>query len=107
MRYGEVSEDGAWGVIREDYCDGVFSVVGKRQLGSYGPLVMTEFRAGRTVVVDDVANDARMTPAEREATAALQIRSYVIAPLLKAGRPAAVLVVHHLAPHRWTMMRFP
>jgi PAS domain S-box-containing protein len=103
VHYGEVSEDGAWAVIRDDYCDGVLSAVGKYQLSSYGPLVMTEFRAGRTVVVDDVENDARLTPAEREATAALQIRSYVIAPLLKAGRLAAFLVVHHLAPHRWAI----
>ncbi len=102
VHYGEVTEDGAWGVVREDYCDGVPSVVGKYNLDSYGPLITAEFRAGRTLVIDDVANGERLTPAEREATAGLQIGAYVIAPLFKAGRPAAVVVVHHVAPHRWT-----
>ena len=65
VHYGEVSEDGAWGVVREDYCDGVSSVVGKYRLDSYGPSVMAEFRAGRTLVIDDVGTDERLTPHER------------------------------------------
>ncbi len=101
--YGEVSEDGAWGVAGEDYADGVPSFAGKYHLDSYGALVMAEFRAGRTLVVDDVASDARLTPAERDATAALQIGSYVIAPLFKSGRAAAALVAHLLTAHRWTI----
>ena len=102
VHYAEVSEDGVWGDVREDYCDGVPSVVGRYHLDSYGPVVMAEFRAGRTLVVDDVANDARLTPAERKATAELQIGSYVVAPLFKTGRTAAVVAAHHRGPHRWT-----
>ena len=101
--YGELSQDGAWGVAGEDFCDGVPSIGGKYELGAYGPLVMAEFRAGRRLVVDDVASDPRMTPAERQRTAALHIEAYVVAPLFKAGRPVAILVVHHRTPHRWTM----
>jgi PAS domain S-box-containing protein len=101
VHYGEVTEDGAWGVVRQDDGDGALGVVWKYHLDSYGPLVMSELLAGRTLVIDDVVNEGRLTSAEREATAALKIGAYVIAPLLKAGRPVAFVVVHHAAPHRW------
>ncbi len=102
VHYGEVSEDGAWGIVREDYCDGVASVVGRHHLDTYGPRVMAEFRAGRMLVIDDVGTDARLTPKEREATEALEIGAYVIAPLLKGERLAALFVVHFRAPHQWS-----
>ena len=101
VHYGEVTEDGAWGIVRQDDGDGALGVVWKYHLDSYGPLVMSELLAGRTLVIDDVVNEARLTSAEREATAALKIGAYVIAPLLKAGRPVAFVVVHQVAPHRW------
>ena len=92
VHYGEVSEDGAWGMVRQDYCNGVASVVGKHHLDSYGPLVMAEFRAGRTLVIDDVGAEERLTQQERLATQALDIGAYAIAPLLKGGRLVALFV---------------
>ncbi len=102
VHYGEVSEDGAWGMVRQDYCNGVASVVGKHHLDSYGPLVMAEFRAGRTLVIDDVGAEERLTQQERLATQALDIGAYAIAPLLKGGRLVALFVVHFQTPHRWS-----
>ena len=102
VHYGGVSADGAWGVVREDYCNGVASVVGRHHLDSYGPVVMAEFRAGRTLVIDDVETDERLTPQERHATRALDIGAYVIAPLLKGGSLVALFVVHFQDAHRWS-----
>jgi PAS domain S-box-containing protein len=102
VQYGEVSDDGAWAVVRDDFCDGTPSVVGRHYLESYKPLVLEELRAGRTLVVDDVETDPRLTPEVRTATRALDIGAYAIAPLLKSGRVVALLVVQFRAPHRWS-----
>jgi PAS domain S-box-containing protein len=103
VHYGEVTADGAWGVVRRDYCaEGVPSVVGKYHLDSYGPLVIAEFRAGRTLVIHNVAEDERLTEEEKEATAALLLGAYVISPLFKNARPVALIVVHYARPHEWT-----
>lgn len=102
VHYAEVVEDGQFGLVRSDYADGLPSVVGRHRFDDYGPSVMAEFRAGRTLVVPDVASDPRLTPAERAATADLQIGSYVMVPLFKAGRAVAVLVVHQSTPRAWT-----
>jgi len=99
VHYGEVN--GAWGIVRRDDGDAAPGAVWKYHLDSYGPLIMSELLAGRTLVIDDVVNGGGLTPAEREATAALKIGAYAIAPLLRAGRSVAFVVVHHVAPHRW------
>ena len=102
VHYGEVSADGAWGVVRDDFCDGAPSVVGRYHLDSYKPLVMEDLRAGRTLAVDDVETDPRLTSEVRRATRALDIGAYAVAPLLKDGRLVALLVVQFRAPHRWS-----
>jgi len=102
VHYGEITDDGEHNVIRSDYTDGVPSVVGRHRFDDFGPGVMREFRAHRTLVVDDVASDVRLTPAEREATAALMIGAYVLVPLIKNDRPVATLVVHQSKARRWT-----
>jgi signal transduction histidine kinase len=102
VHYAEISGDGAVGTVTSDYHVGVPSVVGQHRLDDYGPAAMDVFRSGRTLVVADVHTDARLTPPERAATSALAIGAYVMVPLVKAGRVAAVLVAHHAAPHAWT-----
>ena len=96
----EVSEDGQWGIVREEYVDGVASVVGQHRLDDYGPFVMSELRAARTVAVDDVLEDPRLTAEERDAAAALQIGAYALSPLFKSDRPVALIVVQHVKPPR-------
>jgi len=62
---------------------------------------MREFRAGRTIRIDDVADDERLTPSERHATIDLGLAAYVMVPLMRLGRPVAALVVHQDRPRRW------
>ena len=102
VHYAEVVEGGAWGVVHADYCQGLPSVRGRHRFDDYGPAVMKEFRAGRTLVVNDVHADERLSPAERTATEALSIAAYVMAPLMKSGAAAALLVVHQSVPRVWT-----
>lgn len=98
----EVSNDGQWGIVREEYVDGVPSVVGQHRLDDYGPFVTSELRAARTVAIDDVLEDPRLTAAERDAAATLQIGACALSPLFKSDRPVALIVVQHVKPHRWS-----
>ncbi|MDT7856008.1 PAS domain S-box protein [Rubrivirga sp. S365] len=97
-----VSADGATGTVRTDYHDGVPSVVGTYDLDGYGRAAMDEFRAGRTLVVRDVAADPRLGTAAREATLALDIGAYVLTPVVRDGRGVALFVVHSAEPRDWT-----
>ena len=102
VHYAEVIEEGRAVIVHSDYTDGLPSVVGRYRLDDYGPGVMNDFRAGRTLVVPNVLADPRLSPAERAATLALDIEAYVMLPLMKAGRVVAVLVVHQSEPRAWT-----
>ncbi len=102
VHFAEVTEDGEWGVVRDDYSDGAPSVIGRYRLDNYGPAAFAEFRAGRPLVVHSVAEDERLSAEVRAATAALRIGAYVFSPLVKDGRPVAAIAVHHAQPHVWT-----
>jgi PAS domain S-box-containing protein len=102
VHYAEVEESGEYGIVSADYHPSCSSVVGRHRFDDHGPAVMNVFRAGRTVVVDDVTTDPRLRPEQRAATAALEIGAYVMVPLFKWNRAVAVLVVHHTGPHAWT-----
>jgi PAS domain S-box-containing protein len=100
--YLEVDEAAEFGIIRADYHSGVSSLVGWHRLDQYDPTVLDRFWAGRVVVVDDVSTDERLTPGERVVAGAFSIGAYVLVPLVRQGRTAAALLVHHTQPHRWT-----
>lgn len=102
VHYGQLVDDGEAVLVRADYrVDGVPSVVGRHSLDACGPIAMGEFLAGRTLVVHNVAEDERLTPQEKAATRALVIGAYVLAPLIKEGRPDAALAVHQSEPRDW------
>jgi PAS domain S-box-containing protein len=102
VHYGTVTADGAYGIVEEGYDDAVLDLAGRFHFDDYGQAVMGQFRAGSMVCIDDVARDARLTEVEREATLALGLGSYVMAPLMRMGRPIAVLVVHQSEARSWT-----
>jgi PAS domain S-box-containing protein len=103
VHYADVVGAGAErGVVREDYCDGVPSVVGTHVLDEYGQATMREVRSGRTLVIPDAKHDARLRDAERARTLALGVAAYVMVPLMKDGRPIALLVVDQSAPRDWS-----
>lgn len=100
--YGEVSADGEHVRVRGAYCKGVRRIDGLYRLDDFGPTLAAGFRAGRTVTVNNVAEDARLTAAERKATAAIDVASYTVMPLIKSGRLVAVFGVHQNEPRVWT-----
>jgi PAS domain S-box-containing protein len=101
--YAEMEQGGDHTRVEDDWrADGVASAAGRHRLDSYGPEFAAEYRAGRTVVVEDFEADPRSAglPAA-EAHSGLGVRAQIVVPLVKAGRLAALLFVHSAAPRRW------
>lgn len=100
--YGEIDETQALLSVEHDWTDGsVPSLAGTHRMDDFGPPIIAELKAGRTISVDDVRNDPRVGP-HATAFGAIRTGSVLAVPLIKAGQFAAMLFLHHSAPHRWT-----
>ena len=100
--YSEIEADDAHTVVTRHYTDGVPGIEGRYRVADYGPTLLPALKAGRTVVYRDSANDPALTDAERAAHAALHVGAAVNVPLVKAGRLAGVLFMHHREARAWS-----
>ena len=100
--YGEIDATQEYVIVDRDYCNGVASVVGRHHMDSFGPELIAELKQGKTIVVDDVDTDPRTAGAGAAAFDAIQTKSLLCVPLVKAGRFVALLVLHHISPRHWT-----
>ncbi|MFN8540318.1 MAG: PAS domain S-box protein [Thermomicrobiales bacterium] len=69
--YAEVEADSQHLVIGQDYHHGVPSIAGRYRLDDSGAILAEAFRAGRTVVMEDVATQGGLSNEERAAYAAI------------------------------------
>lgn len=101
--YGEVDAAGETVSVERDWTDGsVASLAGEsRPLDSFGPAVIAELRAGRTLWLDDIAADPRSEP-YAAGYASIGTRSLLVVPLIKDGGLVAALYLHEPEPRRWT-----
>lgn len=99
--YAEAEDDETI-VVTRNYTNGVSGIEGRYHYDDYGPELLREFKAGRTVVRHDIANDPTLSDQEKAAHAVLQLGATVNAPLLKAGCLVAVLFVHFRQAHHWS-----
>ncbi len=100
VHYAEVEPDGENAVVAHGYARGVPDGSGRYDLTRY-PVVFAEARAGRTLVLPDVAADGRLSAAEAERLAELPATALVVVPRVEGGRLVALFAVHHDAPHGW------
>ena len=101
--YGEIDAAQEHVIVTRDSVDGVPSIVGRHQLDQFGPAVIRELKAGRTLAVADVLADPRTSdPVVAAAHDGIQARSLLCVPLVKEGRFVAVLALHHNEPRDWT-----
>ena len=56
---------------------------------------------GNTVIVNDVLNDAGISPEAKETFKATSISAYVALPLMKEGKFVALLSLHCCTPRQW------
>jgi PAS domain S-box-containing protein len=102
--YGEVGSTSSHITVERDWTDGTMpSATGVYDLEDYGPELVDDLRAGRTVRVEDAHTDPRMSRDAASAHIALGgMRASLVLPLLKRGRFAALLYVHQTAARSWT-----
>lgn len=100
--YAEVEADGQHLVIGRDYHKEVLSIAGRYRLEDFGATLAQAFRAGRTVVMEDVAAHGGFTSEERAAYAAADIRAHATVCLVKEGRLVGLFGVRQDAPRPWT-----
>ena len=101
VSYGEVDEALDEITAERDWTDGkAHSITGRFRLSSFGPALVEEARAGRTVVVRDVASDVKVG-ADRDSYLGLGIHAFVSVPLVKAGSLQAALSVHQDEARDW------
>jgi PAS domain S-box-containing protein len=103
--YAEVETDerGDIFIVNRDYhTPEVTPLAGKYFAWDFGAVQLRDFRLGRTIVVNDVETEARLTPEERSRYPQVQIRAHIAVPLVKDGRFLAVFGVHHSTPREWT-----
>jgi len=101
VTYAEVTPEGDV-IVERGYADGVPDIPGRYRLDDYGPSLLPEIRAGRNIVVADVANTPGYTEQEKARYVAVQVAANFNVPLLKNGRPVALLAVHQVVPRQWT-----
>lgn len=102
--YGEIDAAEEFVTVRRDWTDGtVSSLAGEAwMLDAFGPAVIAELRAGRTLLVEDFLTDPRAGQAYAATWASIGTRSLIVVPLVKAGRLLAILYLHEPQPRRWT-----
>ena len=87
-----------------DYCadEAVASMAGTFPISTFGPFLVGEYGAGRTVTADDVRGDPeRFPPDFVVAYDAVACRAFVAAPVLHSARLVSVLAVHSPVPRHW------
>ena len=99
--YCEMEPDGDHMWIREDYHNGVPSQAVFFRISGFGPFLLNEYLAGRTVVMRDAQSDTRLLGAEWEMYPMVNVRAFVCVPLVKEGRLFSVLAVNQPAPRDW------
>jgi PAS domain S-box-containing protein len=102
--YGTVDSTERYFTTAGNWTDGsVPSHSGRHDLAAFGPEVLSALQQGTSLVVSDALTDPRVKDAESAAAfAVLQIRSVVTVSLIRNGRFAAALYVHHKEPRHWT-----
>ena len=101
--YAEIDPDGLHFTVEGEWCGpGMPSLAGRQRLEDYGPALIAELRAGRTIAVADaLADPLTAGRSTAESFRAAGVRAAMTVPLVKAGRFAASLFVHNVAPRRW------
>jgi signal transduction histidine kinase len=100
--YAEDRGDGETLAVTRVYCDGVPELEGVYRYSDYGPRLLKELQAGRTVVRPDIAADPTLSHAEKQAHANLQLGAVVNVPLVKSGRLHGILFAHFREAHAFS-----
>ncbi|HEX8613121.1 MAG TPA: ATP-binding protein [Telluria sp.] len=101
--YGEVDAGTDTVSVKRDWSDGRMQTLAgeSRPLSSFGPNIIAELKAGRTLRLHDIGADPRSAP-YADGYASIGVRSLLVVPLLKNGAMAAILYLHCAQAHHWS-----
>ncbi|WP_187272386.1 PAS domain S-box protein [Methylobacterium sp. WL9] len=97
--YGRIQPDGHTIVREVGFTDGVQPTTGPQDIEAFGGELLGKLRAGKTIVVTDVASG---TTADPSVWQAVGVRAFVGVPLVRDGRLIATLYATENEPRGWT-----
>jgi PAS domain S-box-containing protein len=89
-------------VVRDDWRAAGPGLAGRDRLLQWGPALADPLRAGRTVVVGDVATDTRFPAGATGPFVRARAKAGVFVPMPGHGRPRGLLVVLQRMPREWS-----
>lgn len=101
VAYAENIADEAF-EIGPNYVDGVSEIRGRFPYLAYGGDLFAALRSGALRIQPDIANDERLSLAERHALAETDVGASLNVPLVKNGRLVAFLGVNHATAHAFS-----
>ncbi len=102
--FGRIDEAQERVTVHRDWNDGrVPSVAGTWRMDDFGPAFVAAMKRGETAAIPDIALDPKTNaPEVAAAYAGIGTRAILDVPLVKGGRMAAMLFVHHPEPRAWS-----
>ncbi|MDH6166156.1 PAS domain S-box-containing protein [Variovorax boronicumulans] len=102
--YAEVDAARQTVTVARDWCAGSMpSLAGEsRLLDGFGPGVIAELKAGRTLVIEDFRTDARAGDGDADTWESIDTRALVVVPLLRSGGLRAIFYLHEPSPRAWS-----
>ena len=88
--------------VKRDYARGVVSIVGEHSLDDFGPDLLAAYKVGAPVVVRDVGEDLRLSPAARSGLQSRQVGAFVDVVLFEEAQWVGLLAVQNASPRIWT-----
>jgi len=78
-------------------------LLGRYPASAFGPQIVAKLNRGETVVVEDLFADPLSSEIETQATAsAVDTRSILVVPFLRAGRLRTIVYLNDRLPRQWT-----
>lgn len=101
--YAEIDDSGTTVSVNGDWTrSGMNSLAGEsRPLNSFGPNIIAELRAGRTLKLTDIAADPCSAP-YAAGYASIGVQAMIGVPLLEEASFTALLYLHESSPRGWT-----
>ncbi|MDZ7967369.1 MAG: ATP-binding protein [Nostoc sp. DedSLP03] len=100
--YGEVLDDNDTLVIGPGYANELSSLTGQIKFSEFDSDLLTAYRAGQTVVINDLYLDVELSAQAKAAFDAIQVQAAVGVALVKNEKVRAILSIHQSVPRQWT-----
>jgi PAS domain S-box-containing protein len=88
--------------VERDVAQGVDSIVGEHSLAAFGPDLLSAYRTGAVLSVEDTGTDPRLRDAARAGLRQRHVAAFVDVVLFDLERSVGVMAVQSATPRRWT-----